>query len=331
MLALKHVRMTVVRQTLFRLLPVLMVAAFMSMSASQQAWSQGSGRLIAIVNDEAISEYDLDQRVRLNKTLNGVRGSARQLRQAALAELIDNILKRQEAKRLKLGVTADEIETSYQRMSERAGVTKEAWALRLRSGGVTIKTIKKEIDASLSWRRVVRTRFGRQIQVENTDIDRELQKALGAPKKAQSFYIIRRLILPLKPDASEIQVSITADKAKQLLTKFRGCGRIKQAIAGLGRVKIDEPQTIPVSQAPRDLRQALNKVGPGKAIGPGRTKEGVFIIGYCELKRVEEQAVTREAVEQRLLYRKFDRIGKQFLDDLKRDSVIEYKAAELRS
>lgn len=323
--------MTVVTRNLGWLLPVLVAAVIMSVSVSQQAWAQGSGRLIAVVNDEAITEYDLDQRVRLNKTLNGVQGSSRKLRQAALTELIDNILKRQEAKRLKLGVTAAEIDASYQRMSERAGVTKEAWALRLKSGGVTIKTIKQEIDASLSWRRVVQTRFGRRIQVENTDIDREYQKALGAPKKSQRFYVIRRLILPLKPDASEIQVSITADKAKQLMAKFRGCGRIKQAIAGLGRVKIDRPQTIPVSEAPSDLRQALNKVGPGKAIGPGRTKDGVFIIGYCELKRVEEQEVTREAVEQRLLYRKFDRIGAQFLGDLKRDAVIEYKADELRS
>ena len=290
--------MTVVGQLSVRLLPVLMAAVIIFTLQPQQTWAQGTGRLIAIVNDEAITEYDLDQRVRLNKTLNGVQGTSRQLRQAALTELIDNILKRQEAKRLQLGVTAAEIDASYQRMSERAGVTKQAWAARLKSGGVTVKTIKQEIDASLSWRRVVQTRFGRRIQVLNTDIDREYQKALETPKKSQRFYVIRRLILPLRPDASEIQVSITADKAKQLMTRFRGCGRIKQAIAGLGRVKIDSPQTIPVSEAPGELRQALNKVGPGKAIGPGRTKEGVFIIGYCELKRVEEQEITREAVEQ---------------------------------
>ncbi len=310
---------------------MVLAVVFIGMPAHQQVWAQGSGRLMAIVNDEAITEYDLDQRVRMNKTLNGATGSKRKLRQAALGELIDNILKRQEAKRLKLNVTAADIDQSYQRMSDRAGVTKNAWALRLKSGGVTIKTIKQEIDASLSWRRVVQTRFGRRIQVENTDVDREYQKALGVPRKSQSFYVIRRLVLPLKTTASEIQVSITADKAKQILAKFRGCGRIKQAIAGMGRVKIDAAQTIPVSEAPNELRQALNKVGPGKAIGPGRTKEGVFIIGYCELKRVQAEEITREAVEQRLLYRKFDRIGSQFLGDLKRDAVIEYKDAELRS
>lgn len=310
---------------------MVIAAAIIAVMAPQDLRAQGSGKLVAIVNDEAITEYDLDQRVRMNKTLNGVKGSARQLRQAALTELIDNILKRQEANRLKLNVTEADIDSSYQRMSDRAGVSKEAWALRLKTGGVTIKTIKQEIDASLSWRRVVQTRFGRRIQVENAAVDREYQRALDAPRQSQRFYVIRRLVLPLKPSASEIQVSITADKARQLLTKFRGCGRIKQAIAGMGRVKIDKAQTIPVSEAPADLRQALNKVGPGKAIGPGRTKEGVFIIGYCELKKIEAQAVTREAIEQRLLFRKFDRIGAQFLGNLKQDAIIEYKAPELRS
>ncbi len=319
------------RRSPVRLLPALMAAVIAVLLMPVSASAQGSGRLVAIVNDQAISEYDLDQRVRMNKTLNGTQGSLKKLRQAALSELIDNTLKRQEAKRLKQAVTEKEIDSSYQRMSERAGVTKEAWELRLRSGGVEIKTIKQEISASLSWRRVVQARFGRRIQVENADVDREHQRALGTPRETQRFYVIRRIVLPLKRDASEIQVSITADKAKALLEGFRGCGRIKQAVAGLGRVKIDKPQTIPVAEAPADLRQALNKAGPGRAIGPGRTAEGVFVIAYCELKKVETQAVTREEVEQRLLYRKFDRIGSQFLGDLKRDAIIEYKAADLRS
>ena len=323
-------RIVAVKTSFAFVLPVLMAALVCVLATLSTVSAQGSGRLVAIVNDEAISEYDLDQRVRMNKTLNGSRGSSQQLRQTALSELIDNILKRQEAKRLSLGVTEAEIEETYNRMSQRAGVTAEAWSARLRQGGVSIKTIKKEIDASMSWRRVVRLRFGRRIQVETADIDREYQRVLQKPRQSETFYIIRRIMLPLRKNAPEFQVSIAAQNARSIIQKFRGCGRIKQATAGVG-VKIDRPQTVPVSEAPRDMRQALNKVGPGKAIGPGRGPDGIFIIAYCELKKVEAPEVTREAVEQQLLFRKFDRIGAQFLSDLKRDAIIEYKAADLRS
>lgn len=292
--------------------------------------AQGPGRLIAIVNDQAISEYDLDQRVRLNATLNGVNGSLAQQRRAALDDLISNILKRQEAKRLGLGVTTEQIEKSYQGMAERAGVSQAAWSARLKKGGVAIKTVKQEIDASLSWRRVVRARFGRRIQVENADVDREYKRALKQPRKSEYLYVIRRILLPLKQNANNIQLSIASENARQIVARFNGCGRIRHAVDGI-QARIQAAQSIPRSQAPADLRQALDQAGPGKAIGPGRGPDGVFVIAYCEAKKVEEPPVTRETIEQQLLYRKFDRIGSQLLSDLKRDAIIEYKTADLRS
>ena len=293
--------------------------------------AQGSGRLIAIVNDEPISEYDLSQRVKMNKTLSSAKGSRAQQRKAALKELVDNILKRQEANRLKLAVKPADVERSFQNMANRAGISQKAWSSRLKSGGVAVSTIRQEIQSSLSWRRVVQARFGRRIQVETIDVDREYERALAKPGTSQKLYILQRIVLPLQKDAPQPLVRTRLAEAHRIIKRFKGCASAKKAASGIFNVKVQKRQTVPVEALPKDLKRALDKAGPGKAVGPGPAPGGVIIIAYCERKIIEAPKITRDAVEQQLLYRKFDRIGEQFLADLRRDAVIEYKNDEGRS
>lgn len=308
----------------------MLLAVCMSAGA-RPSLAQGPGRLVAIVNDEAISEYDLDQRVKMNAMLNDERGTKQQQRKKALEELIDNNLKRQEAKRLKLAVTEKDVDDSYASMSKRAGVSEEAWAQRLKKYGVAISTIKKEINASLSWRRVVQARFGRRIQVENNDIDREYQKLLKEPKPSRTFYVLRNVLLPMQQNAPQAVLNTRLRDAADIIRKFRGCNRIGQAVANKFGVKILGVQNVPVEALPAKMRQALDRAGPGRAVGPAPSRDGIIVIGYCSRKVIEAPDITRESVERQLLYRKFDRIGAQFLGDLKRDAVIEYKLEDLRS
>ena len=310
---------------------VALTSALLTAYILEPARAQSTGRLVAIVNDEAISEYDLDQRVRMNKTLNGVKGAPQKLKQLALSELIDNILKVQEAKRLNLGVTEAEIEENYKSMSSRAGVTQDAWAARLKSGGVTVDTIKREIGASVSWRRVVRSRFGRRIQVENADVDREYERVLKNPRKGQTFYILQQILLPVERNAAQGLVNTRAGEARRIMQAFKGCARIKKATSGIFNVRVLAAQTVPREAIPAQQRAALEQAGPGKVIGPGRSGDGIVVLAFCGRKKVDAPQITREEVETQLLYRKFDRIGAQFLADLKRDAVIEYKDLGLRS
>lgn len=311
---------------------LLALAGAIVIAGGPAAWAQkNSGRLIAIVNDQAISEYDVKQRMNLNVTLNNEKGPEKLRRKRALDQLIENILKKQEAQRLKLAATKDEVDKNYASMADRAGVTQDAWEKRLKQGGVAVETIKKEIEASLSWRRVVRLRFGRQIQVETADVDREYNKVLQAPRESQTFYVLRRIVLPVKQGSSAAAVRLRMADAVRIVQNFKGCGRIRQAVQGIFNVKILGAQNVPSQAVPAPLRAALNKAGPGRAVGPGNSAEGVVVIAYCNRKKVDPPEISREQVETQLLYRKFDRIGAQFLADLKRDAIIEYKADDLRS
>jgi peptidyl-prolyl cis-trans isomerase SurA len=309
----------------------LMAMALMLGVCVAQSQAQGSGRLVAIVNDEPISEYDLDQRVRFNKTLKGSQGSTAQLRRQALRELIDNVLRRQEAKRYELGVTAEELEANYQGMATRAGVTTAAWEARLRDGGVDASTVKSEVESSLSWRRVVNLRFGQRINVENEDVDREYQRVLQETVATRHVYVIQRVLLPIESNAATALRNTRLQEAHAIMQKINGCGSIGNATSGVFNTRTLGRQSIPAEAMPAELRNALNQAGVGRAVGPGPTPEGVMIFVYCNRETIEEAAPTREQVEEELTYRRFDRIGEQFLRDLRRDAIIEYRDPELAS
>ncbi len=310
---------------------LLVAAAAIWVPQIQIADAQSSGSLVAIVNDEPISEYDVSQRVQFNKTMRGARGGSLQLRQEALRELIDNTLKRQEAERFSLGVTDLQVDQSLEGMAARAGASTHDWSAGLRSEGIEIKTVREEIQSSLAWRRVVTLRFGRRIQVETEDVDREYQVVEETSAQVRYVYVIQRILLPLESDATSQLRQARLRDAHTVMGRISGCRSISNATSGVFNKRIFNAQRIPAEGLSGPLKRALDQVGPGHAIGPAPDPGGVLVIVYCNRESIEAPRPTREQVEDALLQRKFDRIGEQFLRDLRRDAIIEYRDPELAS
>ncbi len=316
-----------------RTLPVIVCVLALAISSlsGSVAFAQSTGRIVAIVNDEPISEYDLDQRVRFNETIRGVRMASDQLRRESMQELVDNTLKRQEANRFEMGVTQATVDENYNSMATRAGVSQEQWLRQLNDGGIEVTTIKLEVESSLSWRRVVTARYGQLIQVETEDVDRAYARVLDNPVAPTYIYEIQRILLPIESNASTQLRNTRLQEAHGIMQRINGCGSIGNATSGVFNVRTLGRQGIPSDALPAELKNALNQAGVGRPVGPGPTGDGVVIFVYCNLETIAAPVPTRDQVEEELRYDKFDRIGEQFLRDLRRDAIIEYRDPELAS
>jgi peptidyl-prolyl cis-trans isomerase SurA len=89
-----------------------------------------SQRLVVVVNDHPITDYDIDQRMRLRQALGASSGSETQQRKAALQELIDDVIKQAEAKRNKIEPNEQQVSESIERMAQNIGTTSEGWPTR---------------------------------------------------------------------------------------------------------------------------------------------------------------------------------------------------------
>ncbi len=295
---------------------------------SAPAAAQDTMRIVATVNDEPISEFDVVQRMKLNQAMGDSHGSAAERRKASLQELVDDALKRQEAARLGAAASEEELQSTIEKMAERMGTTVDGLTQRLRQNGVDMKTVKAKMAASLAWGRIVRARYQQQIQLDPAHVDRRFEElSKERAKMAERLYVLQQIVLPTEQNASRELVMARAVEARQIMAAFDGCSSLPKITRNVFNVKVGKQVPVPASSVPGKLKELLDKAGPGNVIGPSRSPAGIELVAYCARRQNEPPPLEREQVESMLINERYEMIGQRFLNDLRRDAIVEYRDA----
>ncbi len=285
------------------------------------AIAQSDPSIAAVVNDEPISQFDISQRIKLNKVLGQPSGS----RKDVLEGLIEEQLQRQEAKRLKIRVSKKEISSTIDKMIQQRRSSVETFEKRLKKAGVDPLTMRQLVKALLAWQRILSRRFGKLVDLDEQDIDRAHQRALKNRRPKQRFYVLQQINLPFDGPVNASIVQGRQIEAQRIIDKFKGCGSTRRISQGIYNVQIRNVGPIPVKQIQKKLRNLLRKTGPGRLLPPNMTRKGIELLAYCSNKVVEAPEVTREQVRASLASQQFGIISKRHLRDLKRDAIIDYR------
>ena len=146
-----------------------------------------------LVNDDPISDYDIDQRERFLAITTQQQPSPA-LKKQATDMLIDERLQLQEGKRL--GVTADEADVTkiLDDMASKNNLSVDGLATALGKAGVNIKTLKDRIRAQIVWQDAIGRKFRREVQIADADIDKAVSEAGAASgDKAENALQLRQV------------------------------------------------------------------------------------------------------------------------------------------
>src|SRR6202171_3795552 len=105
-----------------------------------------------LVNGDPITNYDIEQRTKLNFLTTHKQMS----RDEVINELIDEKVKIKEAKKFGVDPTSTDIEQSYGQMSSRMRITSDQLTKSLESQGIRPDTLKSRIKAEMVWTSLVR-------------------------------------------------------------------------------------------------------------------------------------------------------------------------------
>src|SRR5215210_8374851 len=100
------------------------------------------------VNGEAITDFQIEQRLKLFQ-LEGRSG-----RQAAQNELIDEILQVQEAKRLGITITDNQVSDAMLEVARNIKLSPDKLNEVLAASGVNPDTLRERLRAALAWQQV---------------------------------------------------------------------------------------------------------------------------------------------------------------------------------
>jgi len=311
------------------LLMSAVLAAGLAFAAVPQAHTANSQRLVVVVNDLPITDYDIDQRLRLNQALGSSRGSETQQRKQALEDLIDDVIKQVEAKRSKIEPTEQQVAEAIDRMAKNMGTTAAALGETMKSRGVAMTTLKQYVKSSLAFNWIATRQYNVKVDVDPSEVDRRLSSMISDPRfKPVSVYELQEISLPVEQMEESMMgqlLQARAIEAQQFMQRFEGCSNSRAAASGIFNVRITDTVQVPADQLPKDMKQALDQVGTGRLLGPMRSAEGVQIVAFCGRTTVEPPKPTREMVESLLLNEKHRLASERILRELRRSAYIDYK------
>ncbi len=315
-----------------------------------------TSQVLVTVNDLPITTFDVTQRIALWKLVGG-KPSKGDLRKQALDELIDDIAEIEAAKRRGFGASEAEIDKRIDGISKSLKVDAAGFKAKLKSQGVSVAAMRQYISAQFAFHRLVRATGSDNLTVTDDEIrkrtvkiksdidnniDQQIAKIESDPRrKAVTVYQILSIDFPIDAQGGEITGQLVQSRAmevNQFISRFKGCKAAKEAASGIFDVKVGRMVEADATKIPKQLKDALDSVKPGKALGPIRADKGLQALAFCGVRKIVPPKVKRptdikypgpEQVRGLLEQEKFDAAQAKYRGEWRKDLMIEYRDPSL--
>ncbi len=177
-------------------------------------------RVVARVNDDAITDYELSQRVVLAiRTTNQTDSPDLRQRIAPqmLRSMIDERLQIQDAKKLGLKATEGEINQRVGEIERSAGLAPGQFKLYLQGIGVPYDIAAQQLEASIAWMKIVRRRVRAQVDVSDTEVDEALARMRTNIGKTESR--VGEIFIPIDRSDQADEAKRAADRIEEQLKR----------------------------------------------------------------------------------------------------------------
>ena len=180
--------------------------------------AQETQAISVIVNDEVISRYDVNQRVRLILVTSGIPPTEENLKRIetqSVKALINERIQLQEASKLEVPESQEEIQLMLDRIARGNQTTSEGIIENITSQGVKVDTLISQIKSELLWNKIVRGRFGSYINISDDEINIVYDRTIESINKIQ--YDISEIFIGFEDEREEKESKELADKLVEQL------------------------------------------------------------------------------------------------------------------
>jgi peptidyl-prolyl cis-trans isomerase SurA len=298
----------------------LMAATFLMFAAAIPATTAGAQQIVVIVNGEPITALDVDQRSKLSQL------STHKVppRQEVLDELINERLKLREAKKFGLDVSTSEVDTAYASMAGRMRFTADQLTQQLAKSGVNVSTLKARIKADIAWSQIVRGRYQASLQIGEKDILSAMETK--SDDSVGYDYTMRPILFLVPAGSAETFIEGRKREAEALRGRFQGCEEGITFARALKDVAVREQVIRSSADIPAELRKVLEGIEVGRLTPPEVTKFGVEMFAICAKKEsTADNSPGKRQAKENLMAKRYEQRSKQYLQELRRGAMLEYK------
>jgi peptidyl-prolyl cis-trans isomerase SurA len=274
-----------------------------------------------MVNGEPITNYDIEQRTKLNFLTT----RKQMTRQEVIDELINEKVKIKEAKRFGVDPTGSDIDQAFAGMSSRMRITPDQLVKSLESQGVRPETLKARLRADMVWTSLVRGRYKESLQVGEKDVAAAAQGS-GEATQAEAFeYKLQPIVLIVPRGSAPAAIDLRRKEAESLRERVQTCEQANAFFKSMRNAAIRDTVTKTSADIPGPLRELLDKTPVGRLTPPEVTKQGVEMVALCERKPTKVDTPKKREIREKMYAEKYEAKSKAYLNDIRKAAMIEYR------
>ena len=260
--------------------PLRALLALLLVVTSAEVVSAQALRVVARVNDDAITDFELKQRITFAVRSAGLQETPdlqQRLAPQLLRQMIDERLQIQNSKGLGVKPTEAEVSQRVAEIERSAGMARGQFKQYLQGIGVPYEIAAKQIEATLAWTKIVRRRVRPQVDVSDAEIDDSMARIRTNVGKTESR--VGEIFIPIDKIDQADEAKRSADRVIEQLRRGASFPALAQQFSqgATAQQGGDLGWILPGSLDPA-IDAALDKLAPRQPSEAIRTPAGYHIL-----------------------------------------------------
>jgi len=267
---------------------IIMGGGVALLTATATYGQQPINSIEVLVNDEPISSFDINQRLRLVIAVSGGVQSEQEflkVREQVVQSMVDERLQLQEASTVELEIPDAQLEEFFARRAQGLGQTPDQFEQALAGIGSSKQTMLDQMEAELAWSQLVQGRLGSFVSVSDEEVESYIQRIYDNRGKFE--YRLAEIVLLV--DSAEQEAAVKAN-AEELVSRIRGGASfpaIAQQLSASSTAAVGgDIGWIVADDLDGPYKTAVEEVSVGDVASPIRTPGGYLILAVRDRRRI---------------------------------------------
>ncbi len=282
--------------------------------------SKKASSIAVLVNEVPITNYDISQRQKL-MALGGAKTSTK----IATDELIDEALEMYEANKRGVNAPDSQIEGAFNGIAQQLKLTPTQLTQALASRGIDASSLKQRLRAQVTWQYLVQRHTQAKATIKTEDVTNALLAKGDPTQMTLNEYILQQIIFIVPQGSPAALYAQRRREAVQFRQRFTGCDNSIAQAKLLRGVVVKNIGRRDDTQLNGAEGEDIKKTPAGKTASPVQMDQGIELIAVCSVRQVQSQAAARAAVTNELYGKQAKDLGKDYLAELRKAAIIEYR------
>ncbi len=255
------------------------------------------------------------------------------MKKKVLDELIDERLMLQEAKKKNLDISKEDVDKRLTLLAKRnkdratgRPLTLKQFLTNLERSGISERTFRARMKASIAFQQVVIQKYGRRMQniVGDSQVDQILASSGDVQKNTE--FNVQRVKLTVNENANQQAIAKRLLDAEVLRSSFKSCDTTEKLVKSVGGGSVQSLGRRTPKQLPKAARAIFLEAKAGEMTPPNITSDGIILYAICSRRSVAGDDKKRADVKNQLRQKEFQLLRRRYLRDLRQDAYIDYKS-----